>query len=96
MRKEEEGNQQNGNEHLPKTSNRVNEKYSKNFPEFKMYLNGFPDSSVVKNLPATQETQVPYLIQEDLTGRGATKPMCHFYQACALEPRSSATEARAP
>ena len=52
MRKEEEGNQQNGNEHLPKTSNRVNEKYSKNFPEFKMYLNGFPDSSVVKNLPA--------------------------------------------
>ena len=52
MRKEEEGNQQNGNEHLPKTSNRVNEKYSKNFPEFKMYLNGFPDSSVVKNVPA--------------------------------------------
>ena len=37
MRKREEGNQQNGNEHLPETSNRVNEKYSKNFPEFKMY-----------------------------------------------------------
>ena len=33
-----------------------------------------------------QETQVWWLVQEDPTSYGATKPMCHNYWACALEP----------
>ena len=35
-----------------------------------------------------QETQVQSLIQEDSTRWGATKPICHNYWACALEPWS--------
>ena len=35
-----------------------------------------------------QETRVRALVQEDPTCRGATKPMCHNYWACALEPMS--------
>ena len=31
-----------------------------------VYVKGFPDGSVVKNLPAMQETQVPSLGQKDL------------------------------
>ena len=35
-----------------------------------------------------QGTQVRALVQEDPTCRGATKPMCHNYSACYLEPAS--------
>ena len=35
-----------------------------------------------------QETQVWSLVWEDPTCSGATKPMCHNYGACALEPGS--------
>ena len=35
-----------------------------------------------------QGIQVQALVQEDLTCRGATKPMCHNYWAYALEPVS--------
>ena len=35
-----------------------------------------------------QGTRVWALVQEDPTCRGATKPMCHNYWACALEPMS--------
>ena len=41
--------------------------------------------SVEKNL---QETRVWSLIWEDPMCRGAAKPMCHSYWACALDPRS--------
>ena len=50
-----------------------------------------------------QETRVWSLIWEDPTCQGATKPMCHNYWACALEPGSrnywaheATAEARAP
>ena len=35
-----------------------------------------------------QGTRVWPLVREDPTCRGATKPMCHNYWACALEPVS--------
>ena len=35
-----------------------------------------------------QGTQVCALVREDPTCRGATKPVCHNYWACALEPAS--------
>ena len=35
-----------------------------------------------------QGTQVPALVQEDSTCRGATKPVRHNYWACTLEPVS--------
>ena len=35
-----------------------------------------------------QGTRVRSLVQEDPTRRGATKPMCHNYWACVLEPAS--------
>ena len=51
-----------------------------------------------------QGTWVRALVQEDLRCRGATKPVCHNYWACALEARklqllspcATTTEARAP
>ena len=43
-----------------------------------------------------QGTQVRAMIQEDPTCRGATKPMCHNYWACALEPASHNYWAHAP
>ncbi|KAJ8776263.1 hypothetical protein J1605_015561 [Eschrichtius robustus] len=33
-----------------------------------------------------QGTRVQALVREDPTCHGATKPMCHNYGACALEP----------
>uniref|UniRef100_A0A8C6FBZ8 Hikeshi-like N-terminal domain-containing protein n=1 Tax=Monodon monoceros TaxID=40151 RepID=A0A8C6FBZ8_MONMO len=33
-----------------------------------------------------QGTRVQSLVREDPTCHGATKPVCHNYQACALEP----------
>ena len=35
-----------------------------------------------------QGTQVQALVWEDPTCRGAAKPVCHNYRACALEPAS--------
>ena len=49
---------------------------------------GFPGGSVVKNCLPMQGTRVRALVQEDPTCRGATKPMCHNYWACTLEPES--------
>ena len=43
-----------------------------------------------------QETQVRALVREDPTCRGAAKPMCHNYWACALEPASHNYWAREP
>ena len=36
----------------------------------------------------TQGTRVRALVQEEPTCRGATKPVCYNYRACALEPAS--------
>ena len=38
-------------------------------------IRGFPGGSLVKNLPASWETQVPSLLPEDPRGPGATKPV---------------------
>ena len=43
---------------------------------------------VVKNLPANAGDVGWSLIQEDPMCHWATKPVCHIYWACALEPRS--------
>ena len=43
-----------------------------------------------------QGTLVQALVQEDPTCRGATKPMCHNYRACALEPKSHNLRALEP
>ena len=48
----------------------------------------FPDGAVVKNPPANAGTQVQALVREDPTCHGATKPVCHNYRACTLEPTS--------
>ena len=37
---------------------------------------------------AVQGTRVRALVREDPTCRGAAKPVCHNYWACALEPAS--------
>ena len=49
---------------------------------------GFPGGSVVKNPPALEGDTGSTLIWEDPTCRRTTKPVCHNYWACALEPRS--------
>ena len=65
-------------------------------------MQGFPGGTVVKNPPAgtslvaqwlriylpMQGTRVQALVRDDPICRGATKPMCHNYWACALEPVS--------
>ena len=43
-----------------------------------------------------QGTQVQALVRENPTCRGATKPMCRNYWACALEPASHNYWARVP
>ena len=43
-----------------------------------------------------QGTRVWALVREDLTCRGATKPVCHNYWACALELVSHNYWARIP
>ena len=45
-------------------------------------------ASLVRFCLSVQGTQVQSPVWEDLTCLGATKPMCHNYQVCALEPRS--------
>ena len=47
---------------------------------------GFPGGTVVKNPPANAGAQVQALVWEHPTWRGATKPMCHNYCVCTLEP----------
>ena len=49
---------------------------------------GFPGGSVDKNQLPMQETWVQSLIQEDSICCGATKPVCHDHQTCALGPGS--------
>ena len=49
-------------------------------------LRGFPGGEWLRIRLPMQETWVRALVQEDPTCRGATKPMCHNYWACALEP----------
>ena len=44
----------------------------------------------------TQGTRVRALVREDPTCCGATKPMCHNYWACTLEPASHNYWARVP
>ena len=55
---------------------------------FKVIFWGFPGGAVVKNPPANAGTRVQALVREDLTCRGATKPVHHNYWTCALEPAS--------
>ena len=43
-----------------------------------------------------QGTPVRALVREDPTCRGATKPMCHNYWACTLEPTSHNSWTRMP
>ena len=53
---------------------------------------GPPGGSVGKNRLLVLGTRAPSLAQEDPTGRGATKPVCHNPWASALEPRDAAPE----
>ena len=48
---------------------------------------GFPGGSVVVCLPM-QGTRARALVREDPTCSRATKPVCHNYWACTLEPAS--------
>ena len=41
-------------------------------------------------------TWVKFLVREDHTCRGATKPVCHNYWACALEPKNHKSWALMP
>ena len=43
-----------------------------------------------------QGTQVQALVREDPTCRRATKPVCHNYWACALEPTNHSYWTRVP
>ena len=49
---------------------------------------GFPGGAVVKNLPANAGDMGSSPGREDLTCRGAAKPVRHNYWACVLEPAS--------
>ena len=63
---------------------------------------GFPGGAVVENPPAMQGTRVRAPVWEDLTCRGAARPVSHTYWACASgacapQPeRPRQWEARAP
>ena len=51
---------------------------------------GFPCSLVVQESACqSKRHRFPSLVQEDSTCRGTTKPVCHNYWTCALEPMSS-------
>ena len=63
---------------------------------FKKTEEGFPGGTVVKNRLPMQGTRVWALDQEDPTCRGATKPVCQNYWACALEALSHNYWARVP
>ena len=53
---------------------------------FKKKRRGFPGGVVVKHLPANAGDKGPSPGPGGSHWRGATKPMCHNYQACTLEP----------
>ena len=56
----------------------------------------FPCGPVVKNPLPKQETRVWSLVWEDSTCLRKTKPKCHNYWACALEPTGCNYGARMP
>ena len=60
----------------------------KHYSPLKMRRLGFSGGSIVKNQPTDAGDMGSFLILEDPTCCGATKPMCHNYWAQALEPRS--------
>ena len=53
-------------------------------------------SSVVENLPANAGDMGSIPAQEDSTCHGATKPVCHNYCTCALEPGNCSYWAHMP
>ena len=57
---------------------------------------GFPDGSVVKNPPANAGDMgsIPDLGRSHMPR--ATRPVCHNYWACALEPEITASEPACP
>ena len=73
-------------------------------PILKQFHRDFPGGAMVKNCLPMQGTWVWALVREDPTCRGATKPVCHNYWACALEltcrklqsPCTTTTEAHIP
>ena len=52
----------------------------------------FPGGTVDKNPPANAGHGFRSLVQEEPTCHGATKPVCHNYRACTLEPRTTTPE----
>ena len=57
---------------------------------------GFPGGAVVQNPPMDTGDMGSVSDPEDLTCHGTTKPMCHSYQARALEPGNCDYEAHMP
>ena len=52
----------------------------------KKHIRDFPGGAVVKNPPANAGDMGSSPVREDPTCRGSSKPMCHNYWACTLEP----------
>ena len=63
---------------------------------FKEWVRGFLVAQWLSICLPMQGTRVRALVWEDPTCRGATKPVCHNYWACALEPTSHNYWARVP
>ena len=61
-----------------------------------MAMRDLPGGTVDKNPPANAGDMGSTLVWKDPTCRGATKPVCHNYRACALEPVSHNYGARVP
>ena len=68
------------------------------FAVIKVLWRDFPGGAVVKNPPANagDNAGVWALVREDPTCCGETKPVCHNYWACALEPGSYSYWAHVP
>ena len=63
---------------------------------FKSHPGDFPGGAMVKNPPANAGDGVRALVREHPTCCRETKPVCHNYGACALEPMSHNYWAREP
>ena len=70
-------------------------KWSKNWKLKVVYGTSLVVQWLRIHLPV-QGTRVQSLIREDPTCCGATKPVCHNYRACALEPASHNYWVRVP